>query len=176
MDPTITFIMPKLPNLNAWCCCCCCWWWLCCDPWPLWHRGGGSGLRGQWDHHEWWGADPADDDGEGEDDHRGGGSRTGRRTLTQPPSWSQPWWHKHLLTKTLIAAGLLIFLDSLWCFLFFCKLMTLFSSLETFSRACLPCLYLYKSLAPFYFITRAYSFLLQMCFCFSKHCPVSQLR
>lgn len=47
------------------------------DPWPC-RRG--HWLCGQWDHYEWWGTDPADDDGEREDDHSGGGAGTGKGT------------------------------------------------------------------------------------------------
>lgn len=42
----------------------------------------GHWLCGQWDHYERWGTDPADDDGEREDDHSGGGAGTGKAPLT----------------------------------------------------------------------------------------------
>lgn len=48
----------------------------------------GYRLRGQWDHHERWGADPADDDGERENDHSRRSSGSGRSrfaSLFSPP-------------------------------------------------------------------------------------------
>lgn len=43
-------------------------------------------LRGQWDHHERWRANPTDDDGEREDDHRWRSSSSGRKLHWLPAS------------------------------------------------------------------------------------------
>lgn len=68
--------------------------------WPLSRRG--HRLRGQWDHHEWWRAHPADDDGEGENDHCGRGISSGRNPLTHPipPTPTLPLLSRLLLGQT----------------------------------------------------------------------------
>lgn len=78
----------------------------------------GHWLCGQWNHHERRRADPADDDGEREDDHRGRSSSSGRKLswpLTSAGAASQ---YPHSPTSDLSPSAWISFLLCLSCIMF----------------------------------------------------------